>query len=316
MKTRIITAVIGIAAVVGMIYFLPPVIFNYLIIAVAFFTFAEYLSMFRERNHPLFIVAAILMLLMSNSIMRMDAILQLPPTVIIKNLGAPSIGDVANLNKFNELYASFYTAFKQFLAALFAGVALIPMIALTGKDSIELKFRRMNVYFFGFFYFGITFGLFPLIKSCTSGLEPLFEKFPYSNAHWFLFMLVIPWVCDSAAYFGGKALGKHKFAPAISPKKTWEGAVSGMIFSVIAGLVFALTLLKNENIWFVLVVALLDGIFAQFGDLIESLIKRGAGVKDSSNLIPGHGGLFDRTDSLLVSAVIVFVSLLLKSYVG
>jgi len=89
-----------------------------------------------------------------------------------------------------------------------------------------------------------------------------------------------------------------------------------MIFSVIAGLVFALTLLKNENIWFVLVVALLDGIFAQFGDLIESLIKRGAGVKDSSNLIPGHGGLFDRTDSLLVSAVIVFVSLLLKSYVG
>jgi phosphatidate cytidylyltransferase len=174
----------------------------------------------------------------------------------------------------------------------------------------------MNVYFFGFFYFGIIFGLFPLIKSYTSGLEPLFEKFPYSNAHWFLFMLVIPWVCDSAAYFGGKALGKHKFAPAISPKKTWEGAVSGMIFSVIAGLVFALTLLKNENIWFVLVVALLDGIFAQFGDLIESLIKRGAGVKDSSNLIPGHGGLFDRTDSLLVSAVIVFVSLLVKSYVG
>lgn len=308
MKTRIITAVIGIAAVVGMIYFLPPVIFNYLIIAVAFFTFAEYLSMFRERNHPLFIVAAILMLLMSNSIMRMDA--------IFLAAANPATASIAEVGKSGEAFWKLYAPLKQFLAALFAGVALIPMIALTGKDEIAVKFRRMNVYFFGFFYFGIIFGLFPLIKSYTSGLEPLFEKFPYSNAHWFLFMLVIPWVCDSAAYFGGKALGKHKFAPAISPKKTWEGAVSGMIFSVIAGLVFALTLLKNENIWFVLVVALLDGIFAQFGDLIESLIKRGAGVKDSSNLIPGHGGLFDRTDSLLVSAVIVFVSLLLKSYVG
>ena len=129
-------------------------------------------------------------------------------------------------------------------------------------------------------------------------------------------MLVIPWVCDSAAYFGGKALGKHKFAPAISPKKTWEGAVFGMIFSAVAGLVFAFTLLKNESVLFVVLVAFIDGIFAQFGDLIESLIKRGAGVKDSGNLIPGHGGLFDRTDSLLVSAVVVFVSLLVKSYVG
>ena len=308
MKTRIITAAIGSAAAVGIIYYLPPYIFNYVIIALAIFAFAEYLSMFKERNHPLFIVAAILMLLMSNSIMRMDA--------IFLAAANPATASIAEVGKSGEAFWKLYAPLKQFLAALFAGVALIPMIALTGKDEIAVKFRRMNVYFFGFFYFGIIFGLFPLIKSYTSGLEPLFEKFPYSNAHWFLFMLVIPWVCDSAAYFGGKALGKHKFAPAISPKKTWEGAVSGMIFSVIAGLVFALTLLKNDNIWFVLVVALLDGIFAQFGDLIESLIKRGAGVKDSSNLIPGHGGLFDRTDSLLVSAVIVFVSLLLKSYVG
>ena len=293
MKTRIITAVILIAIALGLIYFLPAYIFNYLVIILAFFTFSEYLSMFKERNHPLFIIAAILMLLMSNSIMRMDAIFT--NSIEIVKLADP---------------------LKQFLTILFTGVALIPMIALTGKDPIETKFRRMNVYFFGFFYFGITFGLFPLIKSYTFGLEPVFEKFPNSNPHWFLFMLVIPWVCDSAAYFGGKALGKHKFAPAISPKKTWEGAVFGMIFSAIAGLVFAFTLLKNESVLFVVLVAFIDGIFAQFGDLIESLIKRGAGVKDSGNLIPGHGGLFDRTDSLLVSAVVVFVSLLVKSYVG
>lgn len=308
MKTRIITALILIAIALGLIYLLPAYIFNYLVIILAFFTFAEYLSMFKERNHPLFIIAAILMLSMANSIMRMDAIFLAATD--------PATANIVEMAKSGETFWKLCTPLKHFLTILFAGTALIPMIALTGKDTIEVKFRRMNVYFFGFFYFGITFGLFPLIKSYTFGLEPVFEKFPNSNPHWFLFMLVIPWVCDSAAYFGGKALGKHKFAPAISPKKTWEGAVSGMIFSVIAGLVFALTLLKNENIWFVLVVALLDGIFAQFGDLIESLIKRGAGVKDSSNLIPGHGGLFDRTDSLLVSAVIVFVSLLVKSYVG
>ena len=296
MKTRIITAACLIVAAVGMIYYLPPYIFNYVIIALAFFAFAEYLSMFKERNHPLFIIAAILMLSMANSIMRMDAIF-LPAS-------DPATANIAEMAKTGEILWRLNMPLKQFLAALFGGVALIPMIALTGKDPIEVKFRRMNVYFFGFFYFGLTLGLFPLIRHYGP------------HYHWLLFMLVIPWVCDSAAYFGGKALGKHKFAPAISPKKTWEGAVSGMIFSVIAGLVFALTVLKNENMWFVLAVALLDGIFAQFGDLVESLIKRGAGVKDSSNLIPGHGGIFDRIDSLLVSAVVVFVSLLLKSYVG
>ena len=296
MKTRTITAIIGITAVVGIIYYLPPYIFNYVIIAIAFFAFAEYLSMFKERNHPLFIIAAILMLLMSNSIMRMDA--------IFFPAADPATANIAEMAKSGEIFWKLYAPLKQFAAALFAGVALIPMIALTGKDPIEVKFRRMNVYFFGFFYFGLTFGLFPLIRHYGP------------HYHWLLFMLVIPWVCDSAAYFGGKALGKHKFSPAISPKKTWEGAVSGMIFSVVAGLVFALTALKNENMWFVLAIALLDGIFAQFGDLVESLIKRGAGVKDSSNLIPGHGGIFDRTDSLVVSAVIVFVSLLIKSYVG
>lgn len=297
MKTRIITAAIGIAATVGIIYFLPAYIFNYLIIILAFFAFAEYLSMFKERNHPLFIIAAILMLSMANSIMRMDA--------IFLAAADPATANIAEMAKSGETFRQLYMPLKQFLTVLFAGTAIIPMIALTGKDEIAVKFRRMNVYFFGFFYFGIIFGLFPLIKN-----------YPGANSHWFLFMLVIPWVCDSAAYFGGKALGKHKFAPAISPKKTWEGAVFGMIFSVVAGLVFALTLLDKEKVWFVMLVAFLDGIFAQFGDLVESLIKRGAGVKDSSNLIPGHGGIFDRTDSLLVSAVIVFVSLLVKSYVG
>ena len=308
MKTRIITALILIAAALGLIYFVPAYIFNYIVIILAFFTFAEYLSMFKERNHPLFIIAAILMLLMSNSIMRMDAIFLAATD--------PATANIAEMAKSGETFWKLYAPLKQFIAIIFASVALIPMIALTGKDPIETKFRRMNVYFFGFFYFGITFGLFPLIKSYTFGLEPVFEKFPNSNPHWFLFMLVIPWVCDSAAYFGGKALGKHKFAPAISPKKTWEGAVFGMIFSALAGLVFSFTLLKNESVIFVVLVAFIDGIFAQFGDLIESLIKRGAGVKDSGNLIPGHGGLFDRTDSLLVSAVVVFVSLLVKSYVG
>ena len=143
MKTRIITALILIAIALGLIYLLPAYIFNYLVIILAFFTFAEYLSMFKERNHPLFIIAAILMLSMANSIMRMDAIFLAATD--------PATANIVEMAKSGATFWKLCTPLKHFLTILFAGTALIPMIALTGKDPIETKFRRMNVYFFGFF---------------------------------------------------------------------------------------------------------------------------------------------------------------------
>jgi phosphatidate cytidylyltransferase len=116
------------------------------------------------------------------------------------------------------------------------------------------------------------------------------------------------WICDSAAYFAGRAMGRHKLFERVSPKKTWEGAIAGFIGAVLAFVAAKALVLPYLSYSSALICGGIVGIFGQLGDLAESLMKRDAGVKDSSALIPGHGGIFDRFDSLL------FVSPLLYFY--
>ena len=120
--------------------------------------------------------------------------------------------------------------------------------------------------------------------------------------------MIIIWACDSIAYFYGKRLGKHKIRPNISPGKTIEGTVVGLLFSVISGLglwyISGLGLryfqLPNDiGIKEAILAALIIGITSQISDFSESIIKRAAGVKDSGTLIPGHGGALDRIDSMI-----------------
>jgi phosphatidate cytidylyltransferase len=122
-------------------------------------------------------------------------------------------------------------------------------------------------------------------------------------------ILVSIWFCDSAAYFLGTALGNNKLMPRVSPNKSWEGALAGFIFSIVTMLackpVFADFLEWRDAI----VIGLIIGTFGQLGDLIESLLKRDAHVKDSSSLIPGHGGIMDRFDSLIFAAPIIYLYL-------
>lgn len=146
---------------------------------------------------------------------------------------------------------------------------------------------------------------------------------------WFflLFMFFAVWVGDSAAYYVGRSIGKTKFASRISPKKTWEGAIASVVGAMIVGILFArfgptvgwlanhrpYYELKIGSVWSAAVAALLINMAAQLGDLFESLIKRGADVKDSGTLLPGHGGILDRIDALLFAApVALFVFLVLQ----
>lgn len=140
-----------------------------------------------------------------------------------------------------------------------------------------------------------------------------------------LSMLCVVWMADIAAYFGGKALGRHKLAPAISPGKSWEGVWSGMVGVLVLALVWMAldrrfgfdgpslyTRLVQAHGWVVTVLALLAlCMLSVVGDLIESLVKRAAGAKDSSQLLPGHGGVLDRVDALLpvMPAVLALISL-------
>jgi phosphatidate cytidylyltransferase len=116
------------------------------------------------------------------------------------------------------------------------------------------------------------------------------------------FPLVVTWVCDSAAMLGGRAIGGSKLAPTISPGKTWSGALAGVVAGTLIGTAYALVVFPRVRVGFAVVAALslafVLSVIGQIGDLAESLLKREAGVKDSSRLIPGHGGVLDRLDSL------------------
>ena len=118
------------------------------------------------------------------------------------------------------------------------------------------------------------------------------------------------WACDSAAMFGGKRFGKRKLAPAVSPNKTVEGCVCGALSSLVSGLILSF-IFPQIPLWVVLLTAFLASTMGQAGDLAESLVKRMIGVKDFSNLIPGHGGMFDRADSLLFSIPTTYLCLYL-----
>ncbi|HET9039877.1 MAG TPA: phosphatidate cytidylyltransferase, partial [Gemmatimonadales bacterium] len=124
----------------------------------------------------------------------------------------------------------------------------------------------------------------------------------WAGAWLVFFPLVATWVCDTAAMFGGRAIGGPKLAPTVSPGKTRSGSLAGVVGSLAVAPVFGTAVFPRVGVqvplWQLLVIAAVLGVIGQIGDLAESLFKREAGVKDSSHLIPGHGGVLDRLDSL------------------
>jgi phosphatidate cytidylyltransferase len=144
-----------------------------------------------------------------------------------------------------------------------------------------------------------------------------------------LFLFLCVWSGDIAALYIGKHFGRHKFAPSLSPNKTWEGAIASVIASCIFGMGLILLgdwftqqnytftkLHTSEPWWVFLILAVVLNAAAQFGDLLESALKRGAGVKDSGTILPGHGGVLDRIDALLVAAPILWFIIAVRDYLS
>jgi phosphatidate cytidylyltransferase len=119
-----------------------------------------------------------------------------------------------------------------------------------------------------------------------------------------MFVLVITWVGDSAAYFVGRAMGKHPLAPVLSPKKSWEGTIASILGALLVAIVFARFL--TVPLPHLLAMASVGNVAGQAGDLLESAYKRSAGVKDSGSLLPGHGGVLDRIDALILAIPVVW----------
>jgi phosphatidate cytidylyltransferase len=129
------------------------------------------------------------------------------------------------------------------------------------------------------------------------------------NPHWLMIALLVSWAGDTAALYVGRAFGKHKLAPRVSPAKTWEGFVGSVAGGMLAAGVYAHYLIPAEPLGAVLALAAAANIAGQMGDLCESAFKRGAGMKDSGTMLPGHGGWLDRIDSSLFSVPVVYATL-------
>jgi phosphatidate cytidylyltransferase len=177
--------------------------------------------------------------------------------------------------------------------------------------NTKYNFVDIAITMLGFLYIAVFFSFIVLINIKTLNFRGN-TIFVGKYLIWLVFLS--SWICDTTAYYGGRYLGKHKLCPKVSPKKTIEGSISGLVGSVAACIIFGMLINKYSvsmnllhiNIYNYAFIGLLCGIFSQFGDLAASSIKRYVGVKDYSQLIPGHGGILDRFDSILFSAAIVY----------
>jgi phosphatidate cytidylyltransferase len=207
----------------------------------------------------------------------------------------------------------------KFLLGLALSCAIAPFIFL----SIAMRRTQMSAAYpaaaasaFAFVYIAVPLAMLVELREEVSG------------AFWLLYLLLVVWAGDIFAYFVGRSLGRHLMAPRISPKKTWEGVSASLAASLIVGsLLFSHALqissfllriglierrdgifgLEKPEAWPIILLTIILNIAAQLGDLVESLIKRGAGVKDSGTILPGHGGMLDRIDALLFAAPVLWI---------
>ena len=177
---------------------------------------------------------------------------------------------------------------------LITAAAIISLVWLLFRPTTANALDNWAITLAGVIYAGWLLSHFILLRHLPNGMD------------WVLTALLATFAIDPAAFFVGSALGRHRLAPKISPGKTWEGAVGGFIGGVAAVLILARVLDLPLEWPGSLALGAMLGILAQIGDLVESLLKRSVHIKDTSTIIPGHGGLLDRTDSLIFSAVVVY----------
>ena len=123
---------------------------------------------------------------------------------------------------------------------------------------------------------------------------------------WLIFALLATFATDTGAFFTGRTVGRHFMSPSISPRKTWEGAIGGFLLAVVIAVALGALLELSVPLWQAALVGAIIGVFAQLGDLAESQLKRRAGLKEAGGLLPGHGGILDRVDSIVFSLPVVY----------
>ncbi|MGA3197444.1 MAG: phosphatidate cytidylyltransferase [Terriglobales bacterium] len=201
---------------------------------------------------------------------------------------------------------------------MIVAAAIAPFVFLTAamrRAELSSSYSAAAASTFAFAYIALPMALLVEIRRQPAG------------AIWVIYTLLAVWSGDIFAYFVGKSLGRHRMSPRISPKKTWEGAIASILASVVIGTVWfqhapqvssallrislidrrsGMFGLEQPHLWPIILLSAVVNLAAQLGDLVESLIKRGAGVKDSGSILPGHGGMLDRIDAMLFAVPVVW----------
>ncbi len=278
---RELAAAIAIPIVLAILFFFPPLVFNLLVAAMALAALWEFYRLAEKTGHPVAKTVG----------MAGGAVALLLSAVFWRPAADLYLFDIYFMPRADFLFVgALVLVLLVSVAPLFSGVA--PSTALGGAA----------VTLFGTLSIALPATAMCYLRSAIPGEEGSVSFGPRSV----LFLLLLVWGCDSAAYYGGRRFGKRKLAPAVSPNKTVEGAVSGLIGATVVGAVLGTWWLLPE---FGPVRGAAAGALAssagQVGDLVESLWKRGAGVKDSGVFLPGHGGFYDRIDSLLYAGPVL-----------
>ena len=172
-------------------------------------------------------------------------------------------------------------------------VASFSAVVVVGKGELSGRFQDLARLAFGILWIGLLWSLVGL-RSLDSGLQ------------WLFLALVVAWASDSGAYLVGRRFGRRPLAAAISPKKTWEGFLGGVVTAILAVVWLASAALPGMPTWAAACLGLLLSVVGVVGDLAESLVKRTFGVKDSGRIMPGHGGMLDRIDSVMFVAPLAY----------
>ncbi len=185
----------------------------------------------------------------------------------------------------NDLIVVFYALVLLLIALMIVYVLQFPRFPTS----------KMMQVFFGVIYVGIMLSFVYLTRMAEEGLKLV----------WLIF--IASWICDTCAYLTGMLFGKHKLTPRLSPKKSVEGAIGGVAGAAAVGFLYGVIISLGDAAWVSAVICAAGAVISQFGDLTASAIKRNHDIKDYGKLIPGHGGILDRFDSVIITAPIVFI---------
>jgi phosphatidate cytidylyltransferase len=307
---RVLTAVILIPLVILALFKAPLWLFTLLVFLVAVLATHEYFGIMKASGFRPFYVISYIAMALSFAIFYLIAYLvaQLASITAAEGQAVGIDGAAFGMTMFWSI------------AVIPVVVLLVPLVLLVAslrREPLSNALPDAAVSYLLLPYVGLTLGLLPILRSGRNG------------ALFLLYLMLLVWCGDVAAYYVGRAFGRHQLAPRISPGKTWEGAIASVAGAVIVGVLLfhyvnpianglhSARLLKAPPVrfgrpisnvphvfalaplWFVALFAICVNIAAQLGDLVESALKRGAGLKDSGTLLPGHGGVLDRIDALL-----------------